>query len=397
MIRHLLFGCVCVAVMDFTGLVCCGQLPARPAHGALWAVNVAQSQQTSTQRPVFMNYWDLSRGIVSEEWARVDLEISPSQLDQIIAMRRDGELLAEFDKRRNPRVNPAEVWHELDSVVRSRLAKILLPAQLDGIDVRFLRHRYFSGTQPFLDREIQLFAGISAADIGRIRDDITKAQNRLNSDVSRLERFAASTVLDELPQHSKELFAQYAGNELCANIVVRKESFNEELYPNTLRNSIMGGFVSKDPSVCKGVTLTEAQIASLNAIRKDASAKVNFGYSPDTCGPFPEYFAKICQEEWETSKSVLSTDQLATAMRTRATAEFLANCYRPFSNKKFVTYLAMDEKTTSTVLRVANEQALILEVQRRKLNGEIFREIAAKLPPKSADQLTSLFTNVWDE
>lgn len=336
----------------------------------------------SNDRPAFMSYWEISKSIAVDEWGRMELEISPSELKKIGAMRD-----REYSKAR--KIQPID-WQALDLAILSNLREMLSSQQFEKLDSMVLSNRYRSGFRPFLDRELMEFVNLSASEMTMLNGHVEKAQKRYYMELETLQKNAASLTASKIPSSSKVLFAEYAGNELCPEVSIKEVvAFEQMPYPVYMKN------VACLVDVADNIpTLSTSQIAELKIIHSEVEELCR-NYTRESQGPMKEFSEKLADETWGRTKSLLSPAQLTIALRKQVMIEFLGDCSGPFRDTRFVEYLHLDNDSSSALINFAKEQASSVSSQRRKLNREVFDELSSKLPKKSADRLKLLFVDVW--
>lgn len=346
----------------------------------LSASGVARPQ--SNDRPAFMSYWEISKSLAVDEWGRMELEISPSELKKILAMRD-----SEYSKAR--KTQPID-WRTLDLSILNNLREMLSRQQFEKLDSTVLSNRYRSGFRPFMDRELMEFVNLTSSDIAMLSSHIEETQKRYYSEVESLQKNAASKTIGKMPGSAKVLFAEFAGNEFCPDVSI-KEIVAVELmpYPVYMKNiTCLVDVADKIPG------LSQIQFADLKAISSEVE-ELGRNYTRESQGPIKEFSDRLSQETWIRTKSVLTPAQLTYALRKQVMIEFLGDCSGPFRDSRFVEYLQLDKEASSALSTFAKEQASFVSTQRRKLNREVFDELSSKLPKKSADRLKLLFVDVW--
>ena len=386
-----------------------------PSIVLLVLLSAAASGQTPSHLPS-MNYWDLTGELIRNEQLRVDLDVSPQQRGELIAlhaanseasqiinfkvklMRRQKNLAAIDSKPWAPVDIRLSVLNELVPTIKKRLLRILEPVQLDNLRLVAMRGKYGDGYSAFMSKEVWKHCGISTVEggVNALRMEKENA-DKLISDaaVESSQRF-----VNTLPSEARMRFAYYFGPDNFPQVRISKASFDEltnSKIPFPICTSLY--FLSVDLLAQKAVGLRDSQIAAIKRLQENLEKEIDDLPVPSPQAKFENYtldyfavnakFEKLCEEVLDDSQKLARNRRAALRDYQNATLESL-------SRPDFIAYLDLSPDESQAALAAALTEAARLQSQYKSIRKSLFIANCKKINRSERDRLLELFNGVFD-
>ena len=360
-----------------------------------------------------LSSWEMCGRLIQSDPLRMDLEVSPDQLDALKALRADSEMAKIFaykeKKRRHQRFLTTgqmpsgegvrrEVTLELEGVVRTRLSAILSRDQLDVLPVLVLKERFQQSYKVFLDAEVQSHCGFDA--IG-LMDVIRQQKKRVEDQSADAARHSCRRLVAKLAPPVQTRVVYYLGAERFPSIQISRED-EEELERLQMpfpphSNSFL---VLNDASVRSTLGINEQQVRRLQTLQRELSEAVSRLKPPTPPNGVEEYTSKyfgLHAKHAGKADQMLSRTQRQSIGRRFAFGEYMRDPTRPFARRNFITYLSASKEVVDAARQAAVAERFSLYQTYRSLNRECFYKLSEQLQPEARSRLSKLFEGVWED
>ncbi len=374
-----------------------------------------------------LNYWKISLQIMQDEKLREILEIAPWQKAAIAEMRRSKEFevrffeeLVEMKKKRDAEAlqveknqlqrksrqliaNEAMRQHlaniesdddaalaAMNDVVKARMEKILTKSQMLELRPAALRLKFRSAFLPFADREVIEFCGITEIEQSMLDVSIEKHKKDYHAFIAKLQIDASRKIRDNLPTESRELMADYFGNDGAPEVSVRVR-LNYDSIP--IRKIAEPQSLLESTDLQEHIKLTAAQRESLEVLLDEYSRDLFLNPKDKSIS---RHFQELHTKMEQAIKKFLTIDQAIGVAQHFAWQEFLTDFSAPFSRPEVLRYLKLSAEDSRRIAGLAIDERNKLQKQIRELDRSTFDALASSLEIGSKQRIRQLFHGVWE-
>jgi len=365
-----------------------------------------------------MNYWDLTDELIQNERLRDDLDVSPKQREELIALGSANSEASQIIKfkvkmmqRQNTRAaidskpwDPVDirltVLNELEPTIRKRLLRILEPNQLDNLRLFAMRGKFGDGYSLFMSKEVWKHCEISnvVGGVDALRMEKENA-DKLMSDAA-LE--SAQRFANALPSEARMRFAYYFGPDKFPQIRISKELLDQLTNSKIpFSRATILDFITGDQPLQKAVRMQTSQLAALQQLRENREKEIEGLPLPVPPAKMEkhthDFFAVIakyddlCDEILDKSQHLALNRFYAIRSYKNANAT-LAVVRRP----EFMAYLDLSTGESKAALAAASAEAASLQSQYKSIRKSLFTANCKKLGRLERDRLLELFNGVFD-
>jgi hypothetical protein len=363
-----------------------------------------------------MNYWDLAGELILNEQLRDDLDVSPRQLDELIALSAENSEASQIinfkvkmmQRQKTRAAIDSKPWvpvdirltvlNELEPTIKKRLARILEPAQLDNLRLFAMRGKFGDGYSAFNSKEVWKHCGISSVVGGVDALRIEKENSdKLMSDaaLASAQRFAST-----LPSASRMRFAYYFGPDKFPQIRISKELLDQ------LTNSKIPfprtrflDFMTVNPMWQKAVGLKAAQLAELKQLRENREMEIHdlpMPVPPAKMEKHTQGFFAVLGTYDDMSHEILDDSQHLALNRMVALGNYEYATVAVISRPEFIAYLDLSPDESQAALAAVRAEAASLQSQYKSIRKSLFMANCKKINRSERDRLLELFNGVFD-
>jgi hypothetical protein len=346
-----------------------------------------------------INFWSMSSELILTEKWRTKLDISPKQIKAIEVMRSDQEfekiVLGKLETGNGPNSRLAGVFKQLDITVRGKLEKILTPQQVDGLRILKYRKEFEFGYTPFESPFVAKECKFDEKELSLLATELLKRRERLAKELHESQTLAARRVLDFLPEQSRLLFVQYAGNIHFPQLRIEENTAeNTFAYPPKFKslNAVNSIFYFKH---LREAFTDEEQVflgKLVNGYLMPSTAEFR---QQNPGSPIMGFVLAKRAEGQEIFQSTASKALILKVCRLYAAFDFESDFRNPFAGSELCNYLKLDSNQITAIRQSAVTERVHLLNEKLRLNQEAFSELCKRLDKDSRNRMEPIFGDVW--
>jgi hypothetical protein len=354
------------------------------------------SDSYAQQRLEKLSFWEMSVELILWPELADRLDVSPSQLEKIKILRADKEFEKLFFARRRELKKAGKstdlLLRSFDSTVRDSLDKILDPTQIDGLRIYLFRNQFGFGHTPFEDGGVLEECRVGEAERASINLQLPIVAAELDSDSQKLFLKSGTAVLECLPQKSRELFVEFAGNQFSPRIPIRDNIPAKEL--PVARDWILthvGSLIKKESSRQK---FTKDELIKIETLLERDMPTVK-KYREQKQYPLLEQYFQAAEVDSEKKLlSAISEQTFRKLVRELGSQEF-QNFRLPFDRREVCDFLQLARNEVELVRTTAREKRAEFLNGSIDLNRRSFESMCKCLDDDSRQRMNAVFGDVW--
>lgn len=348
--------------------------------------------------------WEILKLLVLDQDVRETAEVSPAESERLKAVLEDRELLErlKLERRRVQRERPGididkavkVAQLNLNAEVLGRISMILHDSQIQLARRHVLSQRFPTPFSPFADNALLDDFGITLSDA--FRKQLTAEERDWARLVLELKSELVHSVLDTIPETSRQRFVNYAGNDYFPSLHPQKVDPNTLPFSSRVRSCRAVFEILAAAELKTAVGITPSQRTKLEAAVQDYNSAVSEAAS----GRYKvsEIRRKLEEESRKAElvlRTTLSEEQNLTLYRLLARGELEGDLVAVIRRPEIAKYLQLTPEEDRELHELAFS---LMEKFKKKVTDsqlQVFERFCRRLNQKAGLELLEAFRGVW--